>query len=79
MTIASYSRETLDVARDLSPKTRERYGELLERQIAPHLGEIHIQKLTARHVEAWHTMLLEGGPHPFCRFYRFCRKFWRAN
>jgi integrase len=64
LTVAAYARETLDVAKDLAPKTRERYGELLERQIAPHLGEIHLQKLTARHVESWHATLLELGLSP---------------
>jgi integrase len=63
-TLAAYARETLDVAKDLSPKTRERYSELLDWQLAPHLGEIHLQKLTARHVEAWHTALLELGLSP---------------
>jgi integrase len=44
-TVASYAHETLDVARDLAPKTLERYRELAERQIVPHLGEVKLQKL----------------------------------
>jgi integrase len=59
VTVAAYARETLDVARDLSPKTRERYGELLKQQIAPHLGDIKLQKLRPEHVEHWHAKLLE--------------------
>jgi site-specific recombinase XerC len=64
MAVAAYARETLDVARDLSPKTRERYGELLERQIAPHLGDIKLQKLRPENVEKWHAKLLDSGLSP---------------
>src|SRR5262249_16149928 len=57
-TVATYVCETLDVARDLAPKTLERYRELAERQIVPHIGEVKLQKLRPEHVEKWHAALL---------------------
>jgi integrase len=44
MTIADYLRSYLDNALSLSPKTLERYRELAERQIIPHLGDVKLQK-----------------------------------
>ena len=37
-TVAEYLRQWLDVGECLSPKTLERYRQLAERQIIPHLG-----------------------------------------
>jgi hypothetical protein len=37
-TVAEYLREWFDNDHDLAPKTRERYRELAELQIIPHLG-----------------------------------------
>ena len=45
----------------ISPKTAERYEELVTRQILPHLGTKLVQKLTTRDVETWHTTLLATG------------------
>ena len=46
----------------LSAKTKERYQQLIDLQIIPHLGNYPIQKLRAAHIKAWHTKLLtEGG------------------
>src|SRR5215469_11577168 len=45
VTVAEYLREWLDSTSDLSPKTLERYRELSERQIIPHLGATPLQKL----------------------------------
>ena len=61
MSVAQYLRARLDSALDLSPKTLERYGELAEHQIIPHLGEIKLQKLQPEHIEAWHSKLLRDG------------------
>src|SRR4051794_35591327 len=38
VTVGEYVRKWLDGATHLSPKTLERYRELAERQIIPHLG-----------------------------------------
>jgi integrase-like protein len=47
-----------------SPKTIERYGELLKNQIAPHLGTIRLQKLRPEHIRKWHNDLRETGLAP---------------
>lgn len=47
---------------ELSPKTLERYRQLAEQQIVPHLGMIPLQKLKPGHVQQWHgTLLNQGG------------------
>src|SRR5262245_53592934 len=53
-TVAEYLRSWLDGARGQSPKTLERYRELTERQIIPHLGTVKLQTLRPEHVETWH-------------------------
>jgi integrase len=61
LTIADYLRGWLDNDRDLSPKTRERYRQLVEQQIIPHLGAIPLQRLRPAIVAEWHTRLLASG------------------
>jgi integrase len=46
---------------DLSPKTAERYRELAEGQIIPHLGTVLLQKLRPARVADWHQNLLKAG------------------
>src|SRR4051794_13579174 len=38
LTLAEYLRSWVDRDTDLSPKTKERYRQLVEQQIIPHLG-----------------------------------------
>src|SRR6266702_1958139 len=45
LTVAEYVRGWLDAVNDLSPKTLERYRQLAEQQIIPHLGATLLQKL----------------------------------
>ena len=45
----------------LSLKTTERYGELAEQQIIPHLGATALQKLTPAQIQDWHATLLASG------------------
>ena len=56
----------------LTPKTAERYRELAEAYIYPHLGGVVLQKLKPAKVREWHETLLKsggaegpaaGGPH----------------
>jgi integrase len=61
VTIAEYLRGWLDADTDLSPKTKVRYRELVERQIVPHLGAILLQKLRPSQVHDWHSTLLKAG------------------
>jgi integrase len=60
VTVAEYVREWLRKA-DLAPKTIERYRQLAEQQIIPHLGSTPLQKLRPLHVEEWHGNLLAHG------------------
>jgi integrase len=61
VTVADYLRSWLDNDRDLSPKTRERYRQLAEQQIIPHLGAIALQRLRPATVAEWHARLLASG------------------
>jgi integrase len=45
----------------LAPKTLERYRQLAEQQIIPHLGGIALQKLRPAQVHDWLGVLLKGG------------------
>lgn len=58
-TVAEYTRANLATAVDLAPKTRERYVELAEHQIIPHLGDIKLAKLKPEHLAEWHAVLLK--------------------
>src|SRR6516165_7262338 len=42
-------------------KTAERYRELINNQIIPHLGGKQLQKLKAIDIERWHNTLIAGG------------------
>jgi integrase len=61
LTLADYLRAWLDGSHGLAPKTAERYRELVERQIIPHLGAVALQKLKPAHVADWHAILLKSG------------------
>ena len=62
LTVAQYLRSRVaqwEAARlispseGISPRTAERYRELIENQIIPHIGENQLQKLRAPDIEAW--------------------------
>jgi integrase len=61
VTVAEYLRGWLDSDRDLSPKTLERYRQLVDQQIVPHLGATLLQKLRPAQVHDWHAILLKSG------------------
>ena len=60
-TVAVYLRGWLAGTLSLSPKTLERYRELAEIQIIPHLGDVKLQRLTPERLEQWHSKLIESG------------------
>jgi integrase len=60
-TLAEYLRSWLNSDNDLSPKTLERYRQLAEQQIIPHLGSTMLQNVRPTHLQDWHATLLEGG------------------
>jgi len=57
VTVAEYLREWLDADEGLSPKTLERYRQLSECQIIPHLGATLLQKLRPAQIHGWHAAL----------------------
>ena len=63
-TLGEYLRTWLNGPLGLSPKTLERYSELGERQIVPHLGNTKLQKLKPEHVQQWHGALIGQGLSP---------------
>lgn len=60
-TVAEYIRAWLSGTHGLSAKTVERYRELAEQQIIPHLGSVVLQRLRPSAVQDWHTTLLARG------------------
>ena len=63
-TVGEYLHAWLNSARDRSPKTLERYRELAENQVLPHLGAVPLQRLKPEHISAWHAKLIDGGLSP---------------
>ena len=64
MTAAKFVRERInqwEAATIISARTAQRYRQLAENQIAPHLGSKPLQKLARLDVEAWHTARRQGG------------------
>jgi integrase len=61
LTVADYLRSWLDGAHGLASKTAERYRQLVEQQIVPHLGALALQKLRPSHIQDWHQKLLASG------------------
>jgi len=64
LTVAEHVRARVDqwaAAGAISPKTAERYRELVENQIVPHLGAKLLQKLKPVDIEAWHSTLKASG------------------
>jgi integrase len=64
LTVAEHVRtrvEQWEAAGDIGPKTAERYRELVENQIVPHLGAKLLQKLKPGDLEGWHTTLRLAG------------------
>jgi integrase len=53
-----------EAAGDISGRTAQRYRQLVENQIAPHLGAKALQKLTRLDIEGWHNALHQGGLAP---------------
>jgi integrase len=48
-------------ANNVSPKTRERFSQLITHQVQPHLGNMAIQKLRATHLNELYGRLLRNG------------------
>jgi integrase len=64
ITVADLVRSRVDqweAAGDITARTAQRYRQLTENQIVPPLGTKPLQKLTRLDIEAWHTLLRNGG------------------
>src|ERR1700752_5390575 len=64
LTVADHLKARLEqweTSRKISAKTAERYGELINNQIIPYLGDRAVQKLTALDIENWHNGLASQG------------------
>ena len=61
LTVKDYVGAWLDNPQGLSAKTAERYRQLAEGQICPHLGALPLQKLRPAHIQDWHATLLKSG------------------
>jgi integrase len=64
ITVAEFVRGRVDhweSANEITARTADRYRELVENQIAPHLGTMLLQKLRRLDIEEWHTTLRKTG------------------
>ena len=62
--VAEWVRGRVDVwesAGDISARTAQRYRQLVENQIAPHIGAKLLQKLRPLDIETWHDALRAAG------------------
>lgn len=60
-TLEEYATGWLE-GRDLKPRTRSHYADLLDRLILPTLGPLRLQTITPEHVEDWHRALGTATP-----------------
>jgi integrase len=63
ITAAEYFHSWLDGHHGLSPKTLERYRQVVKFEIAPHLGTTPLQCLRPAQIHDWHAILLREGGH----------------
>lgn len=64
VTVAAFVRARIDqweAADDISARTAQRYRQLAEHQITPHIGDVLLQKLRPLDIEDWHTTLRHSG------------------
>lgn len=64
ITLAEFLRKRLaqwEASGGITPRTLERYRELVNHQIAPHLGARLLQKLKPLDIEQWHSTLKASG------------------
>jgi integrase len=67
LTVAAHVRARIDVwhaAGTCGNATHQRYGVLLKKQIAPHIGSMALQRLGTPDIEQWHGKLRAAGLAP---------------
>lgn len=60
-TLTEFARAWVET-RELKPKTRSHYVDLLDRLILPTLGDLRLSTITDQHVEDWHRALGSSTP-----------------
>ena len=62
LTVGDWLTKWLDLARtEVSPKTAERYAEIVDKHLVPALGALPLGKMQAVHVEAYYATALKEG------------------
>jgi integrase-like protein len=64
MTVGEFVRARVsqwEAAGTISARTAQRYRQLVEHQITPHIGSRELQKLKPLDIEGWHTTLRNSG------------------
>jgi integrase len=64
LTVGQFLNDRLtawEAAKRVTPKSVERYRELIDNQIIPHLGEKLLQSLKPIDIETWHNTLIASG------------------
>jgi integrase len=64
LTLGQYLLDRLtqwETSNKIGHKTAERYRELINNQIVPHLGSKQLQRLKAIDIERWHNVLISSG------------------
>jgi integrase len=64
ITVAEFVRSRIDqweASGTITARTAQRYRQLADNQIVPHIGIKSVQRLTRLDVEAWHTVLRNAG------------------
>ncbi len=62
LTVADWLNQWLDEARhSVSPKTLERYSEIVEKHLVPNLGALPLDKLQPMHIQNYYTQALASG------------------
>jgi integrase len=66
MTVSEFLKRWQDdyVASNVTPKTGERYGQLIIKQIVPHIGQQPLQKLRPHHLAHLYSTLAKAGLAP---------------
>ena len=76
-TLAGYAHHCLK-ERDLTPRTREEYGKLLEGLILPTLGQVQLRYLDPERIRRWYsTVLSEDRPTQRKHAYALLRSILR--
>src|SRR5262245_4611677 len=79
-TVAEFVQSRIDqweAASEITTRTAQRYRQLADNQIAPHVGPRPVQKLTRLDVEAWHTALRNSAPRTIGHAHRVLGKALR--